>query len=222
MEPGQATKASGNIREAQREGTRLAVLGAAAKLFAQHGFQGVAVADVARLSGVRKPNLLYHFSSKEALWKETIDWVFGQVDKFMSAARSDFAAAHSASRDERWAAFRQLIGAYHEVCRRYPAYVLIPMIEGAAPSWRTEWIAERHLKRHVGNFDRYARALIADGLLPDVDPLHLQNMLTGGVQLSLGLAPLWSAAIGVDATSGPFLDAYARTVFALLEASHPR
>lgn len=207
-------------RVAKKTESRTAVLTAAATLFSQHGFQGVAVADVATLSGIRKPNLLYHFSSKEALWKETVDWVFAGVDDFFGAARSRFANAASDAALDRWEAFRNLISAYYEACRRYPAYVLIPMIEGVAPSWRTKWIAERHLRRHTRNFETYVAALVADGLLPPVDPLHLQNLLTGGAQLSLGLAPLWEAAFGTDTRTEDFLDSYSRTVFALLERSH--
>lgn len=213
-------RAKPGTRIARKIESRTAVLAAAAVLFARHGFQGVAVADVAELSGVRKPNLLYHFSSKEALWKETVDWVFGEVDAFFATARSGFAEAPSAAGIDRWRAFGNLMSAYYEACRRFPAYVLIPMIEGVAPSWRTTWIAERHLRRHTRNFEIYVTALIADGLLPPVEPLHLQNLLTGGAQLSLGLAPLWEAAIGTDTRTEAFLEAYARTVFSLLEASH--
>lgn len=204
----------------QKNESKAAVLEAAATLFARHGYEGVAVADVAKLSGVRKPNLLYHFSSKEALWKETVDWVFAEVDAFFAGARSSFASASGDERGERWSAFRRLIAAYYDACRRYPAYVLIPMIEGVAPSWRTNWIAERHLRRHTRNFEGYVRTLVADRLLPPVEPLHLQNLLTGGAQLSLGLAPLWAAAFDTDTRSEAFLDQYSHTVFSLLEASH--
>ena len=207
-------------RETKKLESRAAVLNAAATLFSRHGFAGVAIADIAAISGIRKPNLLYHFESKEELWKDTVDWVFDQVDQFFAARRTAFADLISFNRDERWSAFRIYVDAYYEACRRFPAYVLIPMIEGVAPSWRTDWIAERHLKRHVQSFDRFARGLIAEGLLPEVEPLHLQNMLTGGVQLSLGLAPLWAAALDVETHSAEFLDAYSRTVFKLLETMH--
>lgn len=207
-------------RETKRQESRAAVLGAAATLFARHGYEGVAIDDVATLSGIRKPNLLYHFESKESLWKATVDWVFAEVDAFFQTRRTDLADMNDASRKHRWDAFKQYVAAYYEACRRFPAYVLIPMVEGVAPSWRTDWIAERHLKRHVDNFGRFAQGLINEQLLPQVEPLHLQNMLTGGAQLSLGLAPLWAAALGTDTRSEAFLDAYAQTVFSLLEAAH--
>ena len=200
-------------RDQKRENSKTAVLKAAAELFAHRGFEGVAIADVAKLSGVRKPNLLYYFSSKEALWKETVDWLFAQVDDFFATARTEMST-------EPWEAFKHLVANYYQACRLFPAYVLIPMVEGVASSWRTDWIAKRHLSRHVHNFEGYVAVLVENGKLPQVESLHLQNLITGGAQLSIGMAPLWDAAISKDTTSEDFLDAYARTVFALLECAH--
>jgi TetR/AcrR family transcriptional regulator len=47
---------------------QIAILAAATKLFAEQGFDGVSMRDVARTAGVSKANIYHHFSSKEALY----------------------------------------------------------------------------------------------------------------------------------------------------------
>lgn len=204
----------GTVREKRRLETRAAVLKAAAVLFSEAGFRGVAVDDIAKAAGVRKNNLLYHFSSKEELWKETVDMVFGQADEF-------FATVRSQKYENAWEGFEAFLRSYFEACRRFPAYILMPMIEGVSESWRTDYIAERHLSRHVKSFDTYVRSLVAQGVLPPVEPLHLQNILTGGAQLFLATPPLWRKATDTDTQDPAFVETYAQSLLGLIKAACP-
>ena len=45
-----------------------AILGAGLEVFAQHGFRGATLDQIAEVAGLSKPNLLYYFPSKDAVY----------------------------------------------------------------------------------------------------------------------------------------------------------
>lgn len=53
----------------------------ATRLFAERGFDGVSLQSIADAVGVRKPSLLYHFPSKDALRDEVMDRMLGHWEK---------------------------------------------------------------------------------------------------------------------------------------------
>jgi len=70
------------------EGTRSAVLEAAERLFAEHGFANTSLRDISSASGVSHPLIHHHFGSKEGLCQEVKRrLVESYARKFPDAAR---------------------------------------------------------------------------------------------------------------------------------------
>lgn len=60
------------------EGTKSRVLDSAEKLFANRGFSGTSLAEISRASGISEGLILYHFKSKQRLYRQVIEKISGR------------------------------------------------------------------------------------------------------------------------------------------------
>jgi TetR/AcrR family transcriptional regulator len=60
-------------RVQHREEVETAILREAVRLFAERGFEGTPIADVAERAGLSKQNLMYYFPTKQSLYKRVLD-----------------------------------------------------------------------------------------------------------------------------------------------------
>ncbi len=70
--------------EADAETTSDRILDVAERLFADHGFAGTAVRDIAREAGLTAPSLYNHFAGKQALYEAVLERGVAPLAKLMS------------------------------------------------------------------------------------------------------------------------------------------
>ncbi|MCZ2498724.1 HTH-type transcriptional regulator RutR [Xylophilus sp. Kf1] len=151
-------------RQRQSEDKRKAILDAALTLFSQHGVHGASVDRIASLADVSKGNLLYHFESKEVLYRSVL--------RQLLALWLEPLRAFSAAQDP-----RQAIGDY--IRRKLKAsrddpqasrLFCLELVQGA-PLFGDELSAE--LRELVERKAQVIRDWTRQGQLGAVEPHHL-------------------------------------------------
>jgi AcrR family transcriptional regulator len=174
-----------NIRGKRATGR---VVAAATRLFAERGYNGVSIAEVATEAGVTKPAILYHFD-KESLWKACVEALWADVDAF-------FAVGWPQNLPPSRPKLEAILDLFVQCSIRYPAYVRIPFIEGATPSWRSEWLVDKHFRPHVRATDRIIRALQAEHVIGPGDPAHYQALMSSPINVFVAQAAMWDRCYG--------------------------
>lgn len=190
------------------EETRAAILAAALKLFAERGFEGAALRDIAAAAGVEHSLVRYHFTDKSTLWRSALRSL---IDQMNAGRRADWRGTYGQPLLER---FKQALRDYVGYCARHPEHARIMVHETMSDTDRTAWIAEQIIGPQHRAARRNIEALMAAGHLPRMEPRRLIYMIAAAAQAPFTLAGELRLAYGVDPMTPPEVEAHADAVVA--------
>jgi TetR/AcrR family transcriptional regulator len=163
--------------------TREALISAATRLFARHGFDGVTVEAIAREAGVNKAMINYYFRGKAGLYEAILTATFAEI-----AGRVEAVRRSSRSADE---ALAELMGAIADVAtvRRssFPALFLREAIEGGP---RARVIVVPYLRTVLSAVAELLARGVQEGRFRPVDPLLTHLTIVGALVFFFATTPL--------------------------------
>lgn len=201
------------LREKQKRETRSKILQAALELFAEKGFEGASIRDIASKAGVLHGLIKYHFDGKDQLWRAAVDYLFERQREEMALPPGS----------QNWSTEKQTrdwLRRYVHYCARHPEHARIMAQESIRDSDRLRWAVEKHIKPLHELSKKLGSARMRAGVYPKVPPHTFIYIVSAACQAPFTLAAEVALTEGKDMSDPREIDAYADALATFLFDHH--
>lgn len=201
------TAPSAGKRTRIQQRNRQLILDAALQVFAAYGFRGATIDRIAEGAGMSKPNLLYYFAGKEAIYIAVLEETLAEW--LAPLARLDPAGEPLAEIGRYVAAKLEMSRAKPEASRLFANEILhgAPAIGG---------FLRGRLRDLVDDKAAVIRRWAAEGHIAAVEPHHLIFMIWAVTQHYADFDVQVRAVLGLDAAAEPPIEAARQNILTVL------
>lgn len=184
-------KAAGAVgpRRGARGRVRARILEVAIDLFAARGFDGVSTAEIAGAAGASQSVVLYHFGTKETLWREALRLLHGRIDAAPFLDADIYKDLDVVARLR--VALRRLV----YISARHPQYGRMILREAANGGERLDWLTRELIRPDLDVFRRLLAEGMASGRFKRLSPDLLAIAAQGAATHLFVAAPLHAAGL---------------------------
>jgi TetR/AcrR family transcriptional regulator len=181
--------------------------------FGAKGFDGASTRSIAQRVDAHQPQINYHFASKEALWTEAVDHLFGLLGQELA----DLPLTADTDDPDRLAlALAEAVRRFVRFAATHPELNQIMVQEATEDSDRLRWMVERHV-RPMYNGIRAVWQLLRDaGIAAPIDPTMVHYVIVGAASLPFVNAPEARLLTGAEPTDPGWVEAHAEGLVATL------
>jgi TetR/AcrR family transcriptional regulator len=159
------------------------LLDTAFEAFAEHGYEGASMRQIATDAGTTIQRVVYHFPSKEALWKAVMSRIVQRFDerhrRVLNECRHERASVKL---------HRLIVDMVHFLAE-FPGVHRIMTFEAAHPSPRLTWLYDNLLMSRIGETVDIIKAAQRERAIRQIDPVRLYYAI-----LSIAAVPFTIAA----------------------------
>ena len=187
-----------NPMEAQPKARKEEILDVATRLFAERGYEGTSMNDVAERVGMRKASLFYHFATKDALYEAVLDRLVARLQEALEtiyASSGTYAERLDAVTDT----VVKVLGTHP-----YAARLLLREAMDWGPVIRGKLLDRIQLVLEAGA--AWVRAGQEQGAFNEGDPKHFVLSALGMHFLPFALGQLVERYTGTDAFDPGFVE----------------
>jgi TetR/AcrR family transcriptional regulator len=173
---------------------RTRILAAALHVFAMSGFEGSSLRQIAEQAGVLHQLVVYHFKTKDALWREVVASIFEESMQEQNLAY--WAGRAAAARPA--PALREMFHAFATFTARHPEFHRLLSFEGQVESERLNWLLETYVRPYYEISIAAIRAAQQAGVARPGDPGRPHYAVVGIITTSIVFEKEYSRMTGLD------------------------
>ena len=190
--------------------TREKLLGAALRSFTTVGYEAASTRQIEADAGVNRGLIGYHFKTKEALWKATVEWLFGRAAQELADAER-----HAANVDV-MARLRYFVRALVRFSARFPQINRLMVQEGMHEDWRVDWLVAHYVRPWYQRLQSMFEQAQEAGVAPAMDFANYNYIVTGSAALMFSMASEAKRLAGIDTTDETAINRHADALAQLL------
>lgn len=171
------------------------MLNLAFESFAESGYEGTTVRDLAKRLGVSHNLLNVRFGSKADLWRKAVDWRVAQFGPpvFSVFDRTDLGPEHR---------LRLLVHRFCGWAAENPSFISISHAEGRRNTWRLDYLVGLYIQPFMLSLDALFVQVRATRPMLNISSTAFMAMLVQGVGFYFASVPMLEA-LGVGNEANP-------------------
>lgn len=210
--PAEDPPRAGRARRRHRPGLREELLEAALEEFAAHGYDGASTAAIARRAGAHQPQVNYHFASKEALWRASVDHLFAQLAEALGELPLDDPGDAEALATTLATTIRRFV----HFAAAHPELNRIVVHEATAGTARLDWLVDTHVRPLAERSQAAWRRLREAGVAAPLDDRFVHHVIVGAASLVYVNAPEFERLHSEDPARADLVERHADGIVAML------
>lgn len=189
--------------------TQRRILDAAAKEFAQKGFEGGSTRSIAAAAGLKHPLVTYHFKTKEGLWRAVLADLNERFDDRFSARLAGLRGVDD------FTTLRLILEEFIYFSHEHREFHWLMSNAAQDPTSRLEWLCQEYVAPTIRRVTALIDAVQQQGRFAPGDPAHMFYLFIGAVTRIYMVAPELKIVTGRSIEEPGFLERHVQLCLSL-------